>query len=725
MSTDAANGDKGATVTASSEGTDTPASAEPPRRSAWRAVRRHPWRSLALSLLVVIGVGAFMNRSIINAALLADDEVDLTLPLVEPLTARPGEVVYRIDPERSSATVEVTEELVGSDNEVELVTHGIAGDVGVGGAAGPTVRLGAIAVNVEQLESDNSLRDKMIRHEFLESSEHPEVRLDDATVTLPDGATATSVEDATIDGTLHVKGVDRPTTWKVDAEVHGDTLTATATTTIKMSDFGVGPISKAGLVGTEDDMDVTLRLTAVDGRGFEPPSVLSAAVEERVSAEDADAPSFRTDVRPILEQHCASCHQRGAVGASMWKLANARDAADVADGLSLVTRSGYMPPWPPSDEGIPLQHARGLTDEQISTIAEWAQAGAPLDVAESSAVTAPAEPEVPLPRADVTLELPEPYQGSPAIKDDYRCFILDPHLTAPTFLTGSNFQPDQLQIVHHALVYQRPARALADAQARDAADPGGGWACATGMGGDSTAGALVGGWVPGQRPQDFGDGVGYRLEAGDFLVVQIHYHFDADAPPDRSTMALELSDDPSLIPLHTSQLIGPVEIPCPGGITAGLCDRPTALADVAQRFGPGAAMVSDALHRICRTTPEELAAASDGVTATTTCDYRIREDGDIVDVLGHMHELGSSYRMTLNPDTPDPKVLLDIPTWDFDWQLNYQPVERVTVRRGDTIRVSCSWDRDLRFDPQPRYIVFAEGTQDEMCFSTVTIRPDR
>jgi polyisoprenoid-binding protein YceI/mono/diheme cytochrome c family protein len=656
--------------------------------ATWAAIRRHPWRTSAVAVLLVVGAGAFMNRSIISAALLADDEVDLTLPLVEPLTAGPGETVYRIDPERSSATVAVTEQLAGSDNDVELVSHGIAGDIGVG-QDGTAVRLGAVAVNVEQLTSDNSLRDKMIRHEYLESSEHPEVRLEGATVTLPPDATATEVDDATIEGTLHVKGVDRATTWTADARLDGDTLTATATTTIKMSDFGVGPINKAGLVGTADDMEVTLRLTAVDGRGYEPPAVLASAVDDPASDDAADAPSFSRDVQPILEQHCATCHERGAVGASMWKLANARDAADVADGLAVVTKSEYMPPWPPSDEGIPLQHARGLTDEQIDTIVDWAKAGAPLDVADSTEVTAPEETEVPLPRADLTLELPEPYQGGPATKDDYRCFILDPGLTAPTFLTGSVFEPDQLQIVHHALVYQRPARAMADARTRDAADPGGGWSCATGMGGDSTSGALVGGWVPGQRPQDFGAG-------------------------DRSRMVLELSDDPTLIPLHTSQLIGPVEIPCPGGITGGLCDRPAALADVAQRFGPGAAVVSDALNRICRTKPEELAATSDGVTATTTCDYRIREDGDIVDVLGHMHELGSSYRMTLNPDAPDPKVLLDIPTWDFDWQLNYQPVERVTVKRGDTIRVSCSWDRNLRFDPQPRYIVFAEGTKDEI-----------
>ena len=90
-----------------------------------------------------------------------------------------------------------------------------------------------------------------------------------------------------------------------------------------------------------------------------------------------------------------------------------------------------------------------------------------------------------------------------------------------------------------------------------------------------------------------------------------------------------------------------------------------------------------------------------------------------------MHQIGSSYRMTLNPDTPDAKVLLDIPVWNFNWQLNYQPVDPVPVTRGDTVRVSCSWDRRLRHDPVLRYIVFAEGTEDEMCFSTYTVLPNQ
>ena len=45
------------------------------------------------------------------------------------------------------------------------------------------------------------------------------------------------------------------------------------------------------------------------------------------------------------------------------------------------------------------------------------------------------------------------------------------------------------------------------------------------------------------------------------------------------------------------------------------------------------------------------------------------------------------------------------------------------MKAGDTIRVECSWDRSLMPNPEPRYVTWAEGTEDEMCYSAVTSRP--
>ncbi len=62
-----------------------------------------------------------------------------------------------------------------------------------------------------------------------------------------------------------------------EAEIDGDTLTASATAQLKMSELGVGPITKVGLVSTGDDIEIALDLVAVDSRNFTPPTGLSLA----------------------------------------------------------------------------------------------------------------------------------------------------------------------------------------------------------------------------------------------------------------------------------------------------------------------------------------------------------------------------------------------------------------------------------------------------------------
>ena len=53
----------------------------------------------------------------------------------------------------------------------------------------------------------------------------------------------------------------------------------------------------------------------------------------------------------------------------------------------------------------------------------------------------------------------------------------------------------------------------------------------------------------------------------------------------------------------------------------------------------------------------------------------------------------------------------------FHWQDRYQFVEPVTINFADVLRMSCVWDNSLSDDP--RYVVWGEGTSDEMCFGTV------
>jgi protein involved in polysaccharide export with SLBB domain len=79
----------------------------------------------------------------------------------------------------------------------------------------------------------------------------------------------------------------------------------------------------------------------------------------------------------------------------------------------------------------------------------------------------------------------------------------------------------------------------------------------------------------------------------------------------------------------------------------------------------------------------------------------------------------------LNPGRPGGRTLLDVPAYDFDEQAVVPLPEPVPVAAGDTLQVTCTHDAGLRRElPQlrelpPRYVVWGEGTSDEMCLGLV------
>ena len=236
---------------------------------------------------------------------------------------------------------------------------------------------------------------------------------------------------------------------------------------------------------------------------------------------------------------------------------------------------------------------------------------------------------------------------------------------------------------------------------------------------------LIAGWVPGQDPVIYPDNSGILMQPGDALVLQVHYHYYDVPTPDRTTVSIQT--DPGTDNFKNIDIInpiGPVEIPCMPGVSAPLCDRDAALADDANLYGPIGSYAESGLLALCGKTADELAANFQNGVAHTSCDYTVPESGTIVSVFGHEHTLGQTFRFTLDPDTASPTVLLDIPRWNFDWQMNYGLAQPIHVTAGQKIRMDCSWDRAADPNRAPKYIVFAEGTEDEMCFGTYAIIPD-
>jgi polyisoprenoid-binding protein YceI/mono/diheme cytochrome c family protein len=682
--------------------------------------------TLAALAAVVAAVSMYAYRQIHPALSKVYTQIDFSkVPGAPHLTAGGGETVYRIDPTRSSLTYRVDERIVGKTaSHATGTTNGIAGDVAVDARRASAARVGKIVVDVEQLHSDNRLRDARIRADFLESHEHPLATLSPGTFS---GLPATLEEGKTYRFELHapltVKGETAPTTWLVSGHLDRTTLIATANTTVKMSTFHVGPIRLAGLVSTSDDVDLTMRLTAVDAARFTVPTEIA---DPMGPAPTASGPSFQREIAPVLAANCASCHQPGEAGAEHWQLATAEDASKVAEGLGTVVQSGYMPPWPASHVGVPLAHAKTLDQKTIAKLLAWAAAGGPLDEPPSTPIKPTSPPAAAaVPRRDVVLTMPQAYTGSLAVPNDYRCFVLDPRFTKATFVTGYTVTPGRRAEIHHAQIFHI-ARAQVAAGLRKSGQGGQpGWTCYGGASLGRGDRGLIAGWVPGQDPVHYPENAGVLFQPGDAIVLQIHYHYEDRPTPDRSTVALETAPGTAAIKqLQIVNPLAPVEIPCDPGQTNPLCERTASIAENTKVYGRIGAVQETALLFLCGRTADELAATYHDGRARSSCDSPVPSSGQVIAVMGHMHTLGSSFRLTLDPGQPDEKVLLDIPRWNFDWQMNYQLATPIHVHAGQTVRMDCSWDRSLDPTRPQKYIVFAEGTEDEMCFSTYALVPD-
>ena len=471
------------------------------------------------------------------------------------------------------------------------------------------------------------------------------------------------------------------------------------------------------------------------------PTETPTAVEEEATTESPAAPqqvdfdradnSFSEYIQPIMERSCASCHGPDLAGSDHFVIRTAADIANNATSIDFLASQRLMPPWPASTLSPHFVDDPSLTDEEIARLVAWVEDGAPLDVDPATPVVN-SKPESRLVGDDrdvVMTPAGGASGGNPQNVDEYRCLMYEPGNDEVEHIVATHFEPDQTQVVHHAVVTLASADLRDRAAELDAADPGPGWSCFGGFGfgrGSAVNTTRLPGWAPGTQPSRQPDGYAVPLKPGDFVVVQVHYHYDGSAPADASRYVLALASDEELEAnggsfneLTNALYLGPAEIPCYDGDTDPLCDRDVALQRSRDLYGDRVALRPDFFLNRCGASVSDFADMTDG-TAWSTCDLPVTNPGRIHSVFGHMHELGLSIRLTLNPDTAEERVLLDIPDWNFEWQFGYTPVDDIVIDRDDTIRVDCAWNRERAPYEAVGYILWADGTGDEMCYSAIT-----
>ena len=703
---------------------------------------------LSILAVILLGTVALVTKDQWDWVFASDEaeEQGVTAETIDDIDEA-TERLYRIAPNRGSAvSYAVEERLAGNESLAVGVTNVVAGDVVINVEDLTASRVGEVVVNVEMFDSDSNLRDKRLRHDFLESNHWPFARFETTSIEGLDADFAEGVSyEVSLTGNLTVKETTSVETFSGTVTVEGDQLTADVSAVVLSSVYDVGPINVARLAHTADEVTLTFSLVADRVElGSDADPDLETDVPEFAVAGGA----FAGEVQGILEQNCVSCHTTGGPGWDTLAFDTAADAAEIADDIALVTEIRFMPPWLPGGDSPEFEHSWELTDDEIAAIGAWADAGGGLDVAPDTPLVAGDPAIIPIEEDQVTDPRDGKYgpllddAGEPVLKDDYRCQVhevADPEGDG-TWIRGYEFRPDVTTVVHHSILYLAPEDALDEIAVKSAEDDRPGWTC-FGTSNLRTDGVRnMGGWAPGQAPTIYPDGYGLFIPPGYVMINQTHFHFDHAAEPDGSQVILDettAEQQEGITSIAGSTYLTPAEVPCTPEEEAiaaereatidgyrNLCVRANVIEEIGEKYDTFATFIPNALILGCGGTVDDYDDL-DGTVGHSSCDMQARDAGTIYTVLGHMHEFGDSYRMTLNPDTPEEKVLLDIPNWDFEWQLNYDLVEDVRIDRTDVIRFECWWDRTRLHMDEPRYITWNEGTVDEMCFSSVSVLPDK
>jgi hypothetical protein len=404
----------------------------------------------------------------------------------------------------------------------------------------------------------------------------------------------------------------------------------------------------------------------------------------QVVGDDPQAGTYYQDIAPLLSQKCTTCHTAG--GIAPFALETYADTASHAAEIAVAVSSGSMPPMPPEQTHCrPLDDDRNMTDDQRNLLVSWARNGTPEgDASNPAPLIKPADlMGPPTMNIDSGVDFTSTFDGS----DEYRCFVIDPKLAGTFNLVAADTTSTNRAIVHHVIVYAALPASVSSVAALDAADPQPGYQC---FGGPGFAGAIpVSASAVGSRTRPFPNGDGIPLPAGTQFVVQVHYNYDNGRGSNR--LALQLW-----------QSAGPItEIPHGLSVSNNTFFIPAGAPDVS---ATGVGYIT-----------------ANGVGGT--------KPGRIWEIFPHMHQLGKSIYVELDHADGTQECLLDIDNkWDFHWQGSYLLASPVTVKAGDQVKITCTWDNSATHQPlvngvpqQPHDVHFGEGSTDEMCLTGVTL----
>ncbi|HZR25731.1 MAG TPA: hypothetical protein VFA59_19185 [Vicinamibacterales bacterium] len=108
--------------------------------------------------------------------------------------------------------------------------------------------------------------------------------------------------------------------------------------------------------------------------------------------------------------------------------------------------------------------------------------------------------------------------------------------------------------------------------------------------------------------------------------------------------------------------------------------------------------------------------------------YIVDQDVTVVSYFPHMHLRGKDMKMTATYPDGRTETLLNVPAYDFSWQMFYYPKTRVSLPKGTRIDLVAHYDNSTanKNNPDPtKAVTFGEASTSEMMFGMFEYTADR
>lgn len=372
--------------------------------------------------------------------------------------------------------------------------------------------------------------------------------------------------------------------------------------------------------------------------------------------------TYAKDVSRIFQARCVECHRAGEIGP--FAMEQYDDLVGWAHMIREVVDQERMPPWFANPEHGKFANEARLTKKERSTILAWVDAGAPLGDPK----------DLPEPRKfvkgwnigepDEVIAMDEkPFDVPTEGAVPYKHFIVDPGWTEDRWLTACEVRPGSRSVVHHVFVLTVPPDTKIGKRSAVASSA----VAAT----NAFRGGLIAAYAPGTPAFQAPPGLARRIAAGSKIVFQMHYTPNGRPEKDLTHVGFKFCDK--------SQVRQRVE------------------ALSAQNF----------VFRIPPNTPDYVLKSS----------YTFEEDRYLRYMLPHMHLRGKSFQFFARFPDGRRELLLDVPRYDFNWQIQYELAEPVLMRKGAVLECIAHYDNSKAnpANPDPNAIVKpGEQTWDEM-----------